>query len=169
MSLKILSLPLLLCATGCFVSDPNDLIGHTDRPIDDDTLFGNDDGVVDEEQNGESSESAYLEVSPDSIEISEDDMPSAEDPNVPLYLYVEDDILHIEHILEWDDSTIDSIFASQTNDFELEFDYGEAGDTTRWLTIRYSLIINSLPDGLYTVTAENDTSEFTLGDTTTSE
>ena len=92
MSLKILSLPLLLCTTGCFMSDPNDLIGHTDRPIDD-TMFGEDDGVVnDVEEDGGvgASEPSNLEVSPDSIEISEDDMPPM-DPALPLSLYIEDD------------------------------------------------------------------------------
>ena len=170
MSLKVLSLPLLLCTTGCFMSDPNDLIGHTDRPIDD-TMFGEDDGVVnDVEEDGgvETAEPSNLEVSPDSIEISEDDMPPM-DPALPLSLYVEDDTLQVEHVLGWDDSTIEDIIVFEYDDFEIEFDYGESGEATRWLTIRYSLSVDSLADGLYTVTAEGDTGEFTLESTTTPE
>ena len=168
MSLKILPLPLLLCTTGCFVSDPNDLIGHTDRPIDDDTVLGSEGDILDdvEEADSEASEPSILEVSPDSIEISEDEMPPT-DPALPLSLYVEDDTLQVEHVLEWDNSTIEDIIVFEYDDFELEFDYGESGESTRWLTIRYSLLVDTLADGMYTVTVEGDNGTFTLGATTT--
>ena len=167
MSLKILPLTLVLCTTGCIMSNPNDLIGETDRPFDD-TVFENDDGVLDdvEEPDGEASEPSTLEVSPDSIEISEDEMPPT-DPALPLSLYVEDDTLQVEHVLEWDNSTIEDIIVFEYDDFELEFDYGESGESTRWLTIRYSLLVDTLADGMYTVTVEGDNGTFTLGATTT--
>ena len=169
MSLKLLQLPLLFCTTGCIMSNPNDLIGETDRPLEDDTMFGDDElDNVQEDGGVGTSEPSNLEVSPDSIEISEEDMPPT-DPALPLSLYVEDDTLQVEHVLEWDDSTIEGITVFEYDDFELEFDYGILGEPTRWLTIRYSLSVESLADGLYTVTAEGDSGEFTLEATTTPE
>ena len=151
------------------MSNPNDLIGETDRPLEDDQMF-NDEEALDDvgEPESDGSDPSALEVSADSIEIIEEDMPPT-DPALPLSLYVEDDTLQVEHVFEWDDSTIEEITVIEYDDFELNFDYGEPGESTRWLTIRYSLLVDSLADGLYTVTVEGDSGTFTLGATTTPE
>jgi len=155
------------------MSNPDDLIGHTDRPIDDDSMFGEDEGVLDNvdetgEQGNGTTEPETLEVSPDSLEISEEDMPPT-DPGLPLSLYVEDNTLEVEHIIEWDGSTIEEVLVFQPSEFELKFDYGDTGETTRWLTVRYSLQIDSLAEGVYSVNAEGTEGEFTVEASTEAE
>ena len=106
MSLKIIHIPVFLFITGCIMSNPNDLIGETDRPLEDDQMF-NDDELDNVQEDGGvgTSEPSTLEVAPDSIEISEEDMPPT-DPDLPLSLHMEDDTLQVEHVFEWDDSLL---------------------------------------------------------------
>ena len=128
-------------------------------------MFENDDGIVDdvEEDGGVGTyEPSNLEVPPDSIEISEEDIPPT-DPALPLSLYVEDDTLQVEHVLEWDDSTIEDIIVFEYDAFELRVRLWRTRRVSRWLTIRYSLSVDSLADGLYTVIAEGDNGELHVG------
>lgn len=155
------SLSALLVLTACFPSKPNDLLGESDRPLDTDHEVGIvDSGLVDTSLDSEMPPEE-LAVDADSIVITEANSPP--EPDSSLMLSVDTNkILHVEHIFEWDSSTITDIQVTQPDASTVDFDYGSSGETSIWLTLQYSMDISTLEEGTYSVTAEGDQGEFVL-------
>ena len=148
--------------TACLPSTQDELIGHSDRPVAPNGTM--DSGTPD---TGVSTEpTSELEVDSDSIVITV--IGESTELESSLVLSVDDSrILHVEHTIEWDGSTIgdgivSTVLVTQTDDYALDFDYGSSGETYIWLILQYSVDISSLETGTYSVTAEGTTGEFVL-------
>ena len=156
------NLSALLIITACFPSKPNELLGESDRPLDP-TTSGEvgfvDSGTVDTALDAEMPPELFVDA--DSIFIIEANSPP--EPDSTLTLSVDESkILLVEHIFEWDSTTITDIQVTQPDASTIDFDYGSSGETSIWLTIQYSMDISILEDGTYSVTAEGDQGEFVL-------
>lgn len=154
----------MLSSIGCIPSNPNDLIGESDRPFDPVDAYDFNTGYEDESLeegvgNDFEEDPSAVELQASIVEVSTLDITEA--PTDAIFLYIdEDDHLQIEHTLQWDDMDIEEIITSQ-EDTTIEFDYGEHGDQTRWLMVHYTVDISFLTSGEYTVLAENDEAGFT--------
>lgn len=156
---------LLLFMSACIPSDPNDLIGESDRPVDPEDMFdsedplGNENGVLDEGEDGTGAGAPELEVT--DLETTTVEIENDSPPTEAIFLYIDDnELLQVEHTLQWDDADIAEVFVLQ-DATAIEFDYGEHGDPTRWVLVQYTVDVTVLDSGLYTVIAEGDETEFT--------
>ena len=142
--------------TACLPSTQDKLIGHSDRPVEHEGVP--DSGAPD---TAGSIQPTELEVDSDSIAITV--IGESTELESSLVLSVDDSrVLHVEHTIEWDSNIISTVQVTQTDDHALDFDYGSSGETYIWLTIQYSVDINALEAGTYSVTAEGDTGGFVL-------
>lgn len=158
---------LFFFISACIPSDPKDLIGESDRPVDPEDMFdsedpvGNENGVLDEGEGEDGTETGATELEATDLETTTVEIENDSPPTEAIFLYIDDnEVLQVEHTLQWDDTDIVEVLVSQ-NATAIEFDYGEHGDPTRWLLVQYAVDITVLDSGLYTVIAEGDETEFT--------
>ena len=151
--------------SACIPSDPKDLIGESDRPVNPEDMFDsedpveNDNGVVDEA--GDDAEAGAPELEATNLETTTVTIENDSPPTEAIFLYIDDnEALQVEHTLMWDDTDIVEVFVSQ-DATTIEFDYGVSGDPTRWVLVQYAVDITILDSGVYTVIAEDDETEFT--------
>ena len=139
MRLNYCLVPLFL--TACIPAKPHDLIGESDRPDGpQEPNMGVDTAVIDTGGgvNAEMPPKSFV-VDADSIVVT-----AANDPRSRFSagaLCGCEQILHVEHIFEWDSSTITTIQVTQPEPYALDFDYGSSGETSIWLTVQYSIDI----------------------------
>jgi len=156
---------LFFFMSACIPSDPKDLIGESDRPVNPGDMFDSEDpadgidGVLDEGEYGTEMGAPELEAT--GLETTTVEIEHDSPPTEAIFLYIDDnELLQVEHTLQWDDTDIAEVIISQ-DATAIEFDYGDPGDLTRWVLVQYAVDITALESGLYTVIAEGDETEFT--------
>ena len=156
---------LLFFMSACIPSDPKDLIGESDRPVDPEDMFNSDDSIENDngvgDEAGDGAETSAPELTATNLETTTVEIENDSPPTEAIFLYIDDDdLLQVEHTLQWDDTEITEVFVSQ-DATAIEFDYGEHGEPTRWVLVQYTVDVTILESGLYTVIAEGDETEFT--------
>ena len=156
---------------GCIGINEDQLIGHSDRPVDSEDLLSSEDEFDDDPDPTEDTEEDVEEdAGSDSYIVEANNIESqmlTEDPEDDaerLSMELDDRILSIEHTLLWaaDGVSDISIEADLETNF-LNIDYGTPIETDIWFVVSYTVELMELPTGTYTMLVEEeDEVEFTL-------
>jgi hypothetical protein len=152
---------------GCIGINEDQLIGHSDRPVDSEDLLSSEDEF---DNASDPTEDAEEDTGSDSYIVEANNIESqmlTEDPEDDaerLSMELDDRILSIEHTLLWaaDGVSDISIEADLETNF-LNIDYGTPTEADTWFIVSYTVELVELPVGTYTMLVEEENEvEFTL-------